>query len=143
MNTRRKLAWLVLGFMAAVVYTIATAARANGVSDVFDPGFKVTILSAGTHETYFYSGCQINFESNIHKAFEASCPRRKIAARPFQAQPRTKAYALLVNDMFFYDCELVGAWTGSNAITGTYHGNRIWHCGGLLPEYSPKRKGEP
>lgn len=147
MSLRRKLAWLVLGFMAAVVFTISQMARANSVSaaaeETYAPGFKVTILSAGTHETFFYSNCQIMFESNVHKAFEASCSKRKVAHRPFQAQPRTRAYALLVNDMFFYDCELVGAWTGSNAVSGTYHGNRVWHCGGLLPEYSPKREGEP
>lgn len=134
----RGLAFLLGCIIGLVVAALPRCGHANEVS-----GFKVTILSAGTHETYFYSGCQILFESNVHKAFEASCSKRKIAGRPFQAEPKTKDYALLVNDKFFYDCELVGMWTGSNPHSGQYYGNRIWHCGGMLEDYTPRREGEP
>ncbi len=136
MSNKRKLAWFVLGFIFAVFATLTGLARANSLSmgSPYNPGFKVTILSASTHETYFFSKCQINFESNVFKAFEGSCSHRKIARRPFQAQPRSTDYALVVNDTFFYDCELIGAWTGSNAVTGTYHGNRVFHCGSVLEQ---------
>lgn len=133
----------LLGVLLFVL--LSQCGRANSISmgSPYNPGFKVTILSAGTHETFFYSGCQIVFESNVHKAFEASCNNRKVAHRPFQAQPKSKDFALLVNDMFFYDCELVGAWTGSDPDSGMYLGNRIWHCGNLIDRYSTKREGEP
>ncbi len=145
MSNKRKLAWFVLGFIFAVFATLTGLARANSLSmgTPHNPGFKVTILSASTHETFFYSECYINFESSVHKAFEASCSERKIAHRPFQGQPKSRDYALLVNDMFFYDCQFVGGWTASDPFSGRYYGNRIWHCGSVLPEYSPKREGEP
>ena len=119
--------------LLVVLYLLAhtTPSPANPVSKI--TGFKVTVLSTQDHATYFFKACQILFESTVHKAFEASCSIRQLAHRPFQAQPRAKAHALLINDTFFYDCELVGAWTGSDPHTGAYFGNRIWHCGGVLP----------
>jgi hypothetical protein len=89
--------------------------------------YKVTVLSAADHTTYFYSGCEVIFESSVHHAFEAGCEQRKIAPRPFQVDPKITDYALKINDLFFYNCELVGSWSGDQ------RGNRIFHCGAILP----------
>jgi hypothetical protein len=93
--------------------------------------YKVTVLSTADHTTYFHTGCTILFESSVHHAFEATCEQYKHAHRPFQAEPRNTDYALRINDLFFYNCELVGSWSGGE------RGNRIFHCGAILENSYP------